>query len=60
MMIIEESKKIIEKDNIGLIVIDSLVAHFRSEYPGRENLARDNRSLTTTLPSYLGLRIYTT
>lgn len=40
MMIVEESKKIIEKENIGLIVIDSLVAHFRSEYrqgePSRE------------------------
>lgn len=60
MMIIEESKKIIEKENIGLIVIDSLVAHFRSEYPVGRILPRDSRSLTTTLPSYLGLRIYTT
>lgn len=45
MMIIEESKKIIEKENIGLIVIDSLVAHFRSEYPGRENLAERQQKL---------------
>ena len=45
MMIIDESKKIIEKENIGLIVIDSLVAHFRSEYPGRENLAERQQKL---------------
>ncbi|KUO87319.1 DNA repair and recombination protein RadA [Vulcanisaeta sp. EB80] len=45
MMIIEESRKIIEKENIGLILIDSLVAHFRSEYPGRENLAERQQKL---------------
>jgi DNA repair protein RadA len=45
MMIIEESRKIIERENIGLIVIDSLVAHFRSEYPGRENLAERQQKL---------------
>ncbi|WP_238375015.1 DNA repair and recombination protein RadA [Vulcanisaeta thermophila] len=45
IMIIDESKKMIEKENIGLIIIDSLVAHFRSEYPGRENLAERQQKL---------------
>nr|KJR72171.1 MAG: DNA repair and recombination protein RadA [Vulcanisaeta sp. AZ3] len=44
-MIIDESRKIIEKENIGIIIIDSLVAHFRSEYPGRENLAERQQKL---------------
>ena len=45
IMIIDEAKKIIEKENIGLIVIDSLVTHFRAEYPGRENLAERQQKL---------------
>ena len=45
MMIVEESRKIIEKENIGIILIDSLVTHFRSEYPGRENLAERQQKL---------------
>jgi DNA repair protein RadA len=45
MIIIDEAKKIIEEQNIRLIVIDSLVAHFRAEYPGRENLAERQQKL---------------
>jgi len=45
MMIVEESRKIIEKEGIGIILIDSLVTHFRSEYPGRENLAERQQKL---------------
>jgi len=45
IMIVDEAKRIIEKENIGLIVIDSLVSHFRSEYPGRENLAERQQKL---------------
>ncbi|MEM2342041.1 MAG: DNA repair and recombination protein RadA [Candidatus Bathyarchaeia archaeon] len=39
MFLLENSDKIIKENNIKLIVIDSLTAHFRSEYIGRENLA---------------------
>ncbi|HDH07189.1 MAG TPA: DNA repair and recombination protein RadA [Thermoproteales archaeon] len=39
MLIVNELKKLIEKENIKLVVVDSLVSHFRAEYPGRENLA---------------------
>ncbi len=45
IMIVDEAKKIVEKENIGLIVIDSLVSHFRAEYPGRENLAERQQKL---------------
>jgi DNA repair protein RadA len=45
IMIIDEARKIIEKENIGIILIDSLVAHFRAEYPGRENLAERQQRL---------------
>lgn len=45
MMIVDEAKKMIPKENIRLIVVDSLVAHFRAEYPGRENLAERQQKL---------------
>jgi len=45
IMIVDEAKKMIEKENIKLIVVDSLVTHFRAEYPGRENLAERQQKL---------------
>jgi len=45
IMIVDEARKLIEKENIKLIIIDSLVSHFRAEYPGRENLAERQQKL---------------
>ncbi|MEZ0346448.1 MAG: DNA repair and recombination protein RadA [Infirmifilum sp.] len=45
MLLVDEAKKYIEKDKIKLIVVDSLINHFRSEYPGRENLASRQQKL---------------
>jgi len=39
MILVDEVKKLVTSERVKLVVIDSLVAHFRSEYPGRENLA---------------------
>jgi len=39
MLLVDELKEIVPRENIKLIVVDSLISHFRSEYPGRENLA---------------------
>ena len=39
MFLLENSDQIIKENNILLIIIDSLTAHFRSEYLGRESLA---------------------
>lgn len=39
MFLLENSDRVIKESNIRLIVVDSLTAHFRSEYLGRENLA---------------------
>ncbi|MCX8170730.1 MAG: DNA repair and recombination protein RadA [Candidatus Bathyarchaeota archaeon] len=39
IFLLENADKIIKENNIRLIVVDSLTAHFRSEYIGRENLA---------------------
>ncbi len=45
MFLLENADKIIKDNNIRLIVIDSLTAHFRSEYLGREMLAERQQKL---------------
>lgn len=39
VFLLENADKIIKQNNIRLIIVDSLTAHFRSEYVGRETLA---------------------
>ncbi len=53
MMIVDEARKIIDKENIKLIVIDSLISHFRAEYPGRENLAERQQKLNQHISQLL-------
>jgi DNA repair protein RadA len=45
MFLLENADEIIKANNIKLIVIDSLTAHFRSEYIGREMLASRQQKL---------------
>jgi len=45
MFLLENADKIIKENNIKLIIIDSLTAHFRSEYIGRESLAERQQKL---------------
>ncbi|MBS7646423.1 MAG: DNA repair and recombination protein RadA [Candidatus Bathyarchaeia archaeon] len=45
MFLLENADKVIKENNVKLIVIDSLTAHFRSEYLGREMLASRQQKL---------------
>ena len=45
ILLLEKCDEIIKKNNIKLIVIDSLTSHFRSEYLGREMLAERQQKL---------------
>ncbi len=45
MFLLENADKIIKENNVRLIVVDSLTAHFRSEYLGREMLAERQQKL---------------
>ncbi|MEM3571693.1 MAG: DNA repair and recombination protein RadA [Candidatus Bathyarchaeia archaeon] len=45
ILILEKADKVIKENNIRLIIIDSLTAHFRSEYLGREMLAERQQKL---------------
>jgi len=45
MLLLEKADRVIQENNIKLIVVDSLTAHFRSEYLGREMLAERQQKL---------------
>lgn len=45
ILILEKADKVIKENNVKLIIIDSLTAHFRSEYLGREMLAERQQKL---------------
>lgn len=53
MLLVEKVKETIQEMNAGLLVVDSLTSHFRSDYRGRDYLAerqqRLNRHLQTLL-----------
>jgi DNA repair protein RadA len=49
IQLLNVADKVIQKNNIKLIVIDSLTAHFRSEYLGREFLAPRQQKLNQHL-----------
>jgi len=49
MAIVEEAMDIIPRENIKLLVVDSVTGHFRAEYPGRENLAIRQQKLNRHL-----------
>ncbi|MDW8041150.1 MAG: DNA repair and recombination protein RadA [Nitrososphaerota archaeon] len=45
MFLLENADEVIKENNVKLIIIDSLTAHFRSEYLGREMLATRQQKL---------------
>ena len=45
ILLLERCDKIIKDNNLRLVVVDSLTAHFRSEYLGREMLAERQQRL---------------
>ncbi len=49
MAVIDEVADLIPKENIKLLVVDSVTGHFRAEYPGRENLAVRQQKLNRHL-----------
>lgn len=45
MVLAEKAKDIMKEKNIGLIIVDSLMAHFRSDYVGRGTLSDRQQKL---------------
>lgn len=45
MLLVQKAEELIKEHDIGLVVVDSLMAHFRSEYIGRGSLAERQQKL---------------
>ena len=55
ILLIKDASKIIEENNVKLIVVDSLITHFRSEYIGRGTLATRQQLLNSHIHDLLRL-----
>ncbi|MFX1600128.1 MAG: DNA repair and recombination protein RadA [Promethearchaeota archaeon] len=55
ILLIKEAPKIIKEKNIKLIIVDSLIGHFRSEYIGRGTLASRQQIINTHIHDLLRL-----
>ena len=55
MFLLDHAADVIKEHNIRLIIIDSLTAHFRSEYVGRESLAERQQKLSRHLHKLIRL-----
>ncbi|MFX0031490.1 MAG: DNA repair and recombination protein RadA [Candidatus Hodarchaeota archaeon] len=55
VILVKESPKIIEEKNIKLVIIDSIIGHFRSEYIGRGTLANRQQILNGHIHDLLRL-----
>ena len=55
ILLIKEAPKIITEKNIKLIIVDSLIGHFRSEYIGRGTLASRQQIINTHIHDLLRL-----
>ncbi|MFX0186258.1 MAG: DNA repair and recombination protein RadA [Candidatus Hodarchaeota archaeon] len=55
ILLIKEASKIIEEKSIKVIIVDSLISHFRSEYIGRGTLAYRQQILNSHIHDLLRL-----
>ncbi|MFX1502496.1 MAG: DNA repair and recombination protein RadA, partial [Promethearchaeota archaeon] len=55
ILLVKEAPKIISEKNIKLIIVDSLIGHFRSEYVGRGTLAGRQQTINTHIHDLLRL-----
>jgi len=55
MLLVREAPKIIDERNIKLIIVDSIISHFRSEYVGRGTLASRQQTLNIHIHDLLRL-----
>ena len=54
-LLIEHLPKFCPENNVKLVVVDSMISHFRGEYLGRENLSERQQALNSQLHKLLRL-----
>jgi len=57
LLLVEKVKDLIEKENIKLVIVDSLTSHFRAEYVGRGTLAERQQKLNKHMHSLIRLAV---
>ena len=55
ILLVREAPRIIDEKNIKLIIVDSLIGHFRSEYIGRGTLATRQQTINSHIHDMLRL-----
>jgi DNA repair protein RadA len=55
ILLVNEAHKLIKEKNIKLVIVDSLISHFRSEYVGRGTLATRQQTLNSHIHDLLRL-----
>ncbi len=45
IQIVEKADKIIQKNDVRIVIVDSMASHFRAEFPGKDNLPRRQQML---------------
>ena len=55
VLLIKEAMKIVKDKNIKLVIVDSIIGHFRSEYIGRGTLANRQQTLNSHIHDLLRL-----
>jgi len=55
ILIVDQLYKICPEENVKLVILDSLISHFRGEYIGRENLSERQQKLNNHLHKLLRL-----
>ncbi len=53
--IVDKLFDIVKKENVKLVIVDSVTSHFRAEFPGRENLAMRQQLLNRHLHQLMRL-----
>ncbi|MFH0748633.1 MAG: DNA repair and recombination protein RadA [Candidatus Bathyarchaeota archaeon] len=55
MLLVDKAGKVVEEEKIKMIVVDSLISHFRGEYVGREMLSERQQKLNKHIHKLLRL-----
>jgi len=55
ILLVDRASKVIEEEKIKLIIVDSLISHFRGEYVGREMLSERQQKLNQHIHKLLRL-----
>jgi len=55
ILLVKKAFEIVKEENVKLVIVDSIISHFRSEYPGRENLASRQQKLNSHISDLIKL-----